>query len=381
MEEEMRFRRVTGRGSATRRVLVAATAAAVAGFALAATGFAHTTATPLEQARAVLKTSTPPTTIAVTTPSKKPFPTGSKYQVVEIHSGNAGATLIANATRDAIKNLHLGWKFTVIPSTGTPETVQNAWTTALRLNPSAIIGTGFPSTGFAKQLAEAQKRHIPVFNGYVVDQPGPGYYPFGGAKDVRIIGQLNAAWVTADTQGKANVLFVDLSAFPILKPVGESFKVWYAKYCPGCKLDSMDMPVTALGKDATDRLVSYARAHPDLNYIVYSTDSLGIGLGAALKAAGLGNKIKTTGNSPSPANLADIASGVQTSTVSQGFWETYAGVIDATARLLTKQPVAPGDLRLRYWLYTKNTPTTLSGSTGPVVKDLYARYLKLWPKK
>src|SRR5206468_11335090 len=104
----------------------------------------------------------------------------------------------------------------------------------------------FPVSYFAQQLKEARSKHIPVFSGYVLDKPQPGFYPFGGASDVVTTGQQMAAWVTVKTQSKANVLCVDLPAFPILAPVKSSFTKWYPKYCPGCAVDTLTLAITDL---------------------------------------------------------------------------------------------------------------------------------------
>ena len=56
--------------------------------------------------------------------------------------------------------------------------------------------------------------------------------------------------------------------------------------------------MTSLGRDAPDRIVSYLRSHPQVSYVVLSvSNALGAGLPAALRAAGLADKVKIVGQS------------------------------------------------------------------------------------
>ena len=68
------------------------------------------------------------------------------------------------------------------------------------------------------------------------------------------------------------------------RALGDQFKSSYKKYCPDCEYGSIDIPVTSLGKDAPDRIVSYLRSHPEVNHVVLSvSNALGAGLPAALR--------------------------------------------------------------------------------------------------
>ena len=181
------------------RYALAGLFALIAVLAVTATGFAGSNATPLQQAQAVIAAANPPTAIFARTKSTKPLPTGSSHHVSYIHCGQPGCTDVSNGIAAAIKGMGLGWTYTVIPTDGSPQGVQNGWKTALQNGSNAIIGTGFPVSYFAQQLKEAQSKHIPVFSGYVLDTAQPGFYPFGGKKDVVNIGQKMAAWVTVKT--------------------------------------------------------------------------------------------------------------------------------------------------------------------------------------
>ena len=112
----------------------------------------------------------------------------------------------------------------------------------------------------------------------------------------RRIGEMLAAKVVQDSGGDANAVYVNVSAFAILAAVGDRFKQRYAELCPDCTFDSIDVPLTSLGKDAPDRIVSYLRSHPDVNYVVLAeSGSTAPGLTGAMRAAGLADEYPEAG--------------------------------------------------------------------------------------
>jgi ribose transport system substrate-binding protein len=352
--------------------------AIVVALAVTSAGSAGRSATPLQQAQAALKVAlTLPKSIGLKK-SAKPIPTGKR--IVYVHCGVPACTIIADAINRAAKVL--GWKYQTLSTDGTPESVKNAWKTAVRMKPDAVLSSGYDKALYATELAQLKKLGIGVYNYATLDKPGGGIrLMIGGPKDVEPAGWQMAAYIVSDTKGKANVLYVDLPSFTILQPVGKAFKRDYAKWCPGCPIDTMDMPVTALGKDAPDKIVSYLRAHPDVNYVAFSYDGASLGLPAALKAAGIAGKVKFVGEAPSVENLGYVASGGEAATVSQGYYEIWANVVDAVARDLTGQSIKGNQSwKIPYFLQTKSN---LKSSTGfaPVVPNLYGQLKQLWLKK
>ncbi len=371
-------RHVRSRGR-MRAIALVSGVVLTAALAITATGLARPAATPLEMAQKVLDAATPPATIFAKTKSTKPLPTGSDVQLSYIHCGQPGCDDVSNGVKAAIDGLKLGWKYTVIPTDGSPQGVQNGWKTAMENGSDVVFGTGWPVSYFAQQLKDAVSKNVPIFSGYVLDKPQKGFYPMGGASDVTTVGKQMAAWISVKTQAKASVLYVGLPAFPILRPVTTSFKKWMPVYCPGCKVDSIDLALTDIGKTAPAKVVAFLRAHPDVNYIAYNYDGVGVGIPAALKVAGLDKKVKIIGESPSSQNLADVAAGRQEMTVTQGYYEAMASVVNQMARALSGQPVIQAEMKLDYWAFKKGSPKSWAGSGQVAVKDLYSQYLKLWP--
>jgi ABC-type sugar transport system substrate-binding protein len=351
--------------------------AVVLALVVAATGSSSRSATPLQQAQAYLKKAMQKPKSLPIKPSSKPIPKG-KF-VVYVHCGATACNALADGASKAAKVL--GWKYQTIATQGTPESVKAAFATAVRLKPNAVISSGWDRATYESELQELKKMGTGVFNYSTLDKPGTGITVMvGDVNGVGVEGTQLAAWVVSDTKGKANTLFVDVPAYTILQGVTRLFKSNYAKWCPGCPLDTMQMPATALGKDAPDRVVSYLRSHPDVNYVAFSLDAAAIGLPAALRAAGLNGKVKFVGASPTVENLGYVASGDEAATVNQPYYETQAILMDAAARYVTGQSLAQDQsYQIQYFVETKGNLARTSGF-GPVVPDLYGKLKKIWRK-
>jgi ribose transport system substrate-binding protein len=307
-----------------------------------------------------------PTQIPVSQPVGKPIPTGKRIDF--INCGVSACTSLYKNLNDAAKTL--GWKVKQINTTGTPESVQAAWKQAVTDKPDAVVASGFPRAVFSQQLKQLQQMKIPVVESSTDDVEGGGIdLILSKPKDLGPEGQILASWITKDSGGKAHTLYVDLPVYNILKPVRQYFEANYAKLCAGCKLDKIDIPLTAIGKDVPDRVVSYLRAHPDVNYVAYSLGALNVGVPAALRQAGLANKVKLIVNVGDAENYQYIASGQTHAAMAFSNIDQTWVWADALARLFTGQPIdVDRKAQLPYMLITKDNLIS-TGSEFPLVKD------------
>jgi ribose transport system substrate-binding protein len=318
-----------------------------------------------------------PTRIPVTQPIGKPIPTGKRIDF--INCGVTSCTILYNNLVQAAKTV--GWTVKQINTQGTPETVQAAWKQAVNDHPDAVIASGFPRAVFAKQLKQLQAANIPVLEASTADVEGGGIdLILNGPKAMSPIGQLLAAWIAKDSGAKAHTLYVDLPNFNILKPVHDYFGRYYKQYCAGCKEDTLDIPVTAIGKDVPDRVVSYLRAHPDINYVAYSLGALNVGVPAALRQAGLANKVKTIVDVGDAENYQYIASGQTQAATSFSNVESPWVWVDALARKFTGQSIAVDrQAKLPLMLITKSNLIS-TGNEFPMVADYQQQWKQLWGK-
>ena len=124
------------------------------------------------------------------------------------------------------------------------------------------------------------------------------------------------------------MLFVNLPEFAAIQPQYPAFVKKLEEYAPGAKQAKIDIPNSAIGTTSADRIVSYLRSHPDVNFVALSQDALSAGLPAAMKAAGLDVPFSGDGGGPQPREL--VASGQQAASVEfpidQVFWTLVDGI-------------------------------------------------------
>ena len=285
----------------------------------------------LEAAKAtVAKAAVRPTEITVTTPIDKPIPTGKKITFVScgVEACAIQGPILAEAAAT------LGWTVDQVATDGSPEKVQGAIDAAIRNGSDAVILNAADKDAYAKQIAEAEAAGVQFVTCCSLATAGDGIlYNTATDKQNGPIGDDLAAEVVSDSGGKADALYVNISAFQILEQVGKTFEEGMEKYCSSCSVDSIDIPLTSLGKDAPDRIISYLRSHPDVNYIALSvTDALGSGLPAALKAAGLSDKVTIVGQGGGSQNFADMKAGAIDALVPFDAYSVDYLMIDALAR-------------------------------------------------
>ncbi|WOT38882.1 sugar ABC transporter substrate-binding protein [Streptomyces coeruleorubidus] len=329
----------------------------------------------LTAARAALaKYSERPATISVTQPVGKAIPKGKKIDF--ILCGVQSCKDLADFFTEAAKEL--GWQVKQIATQGTPESVQAAYEQAVRDKPDAVVASGFPRAVYAKQLAQLKAAGIPVIQSNADDVAGDGISLLkNGPKDVGVQGEMLASWVVSNSGAKADTVYFDLPAYTILKPVKDSFAAKYKEWCDGCALDNVDVPITAVGKDMPDRVVSYLRSHPKVTHVVFSLGLLNVGVPAALKTAGITGKHIVV-NVGDAQNYQYIQGGLTDGAMALNSHETAWLQADALARHFTGQSMAVGQkAALPNMLVTKDNLPSADGDF-PIVEDYRKQFKALW---
>src|ERR1700677_231662 len=239
----------------------------------------------------------------------------------------------------------LGWKTNTIANDGTPKGLTNAWAQVLRQQPDGIAFVALPRSSMNADLLHAKADHIPVVDATTTDPPGNGItYIYGdtrsGKTGYSVYGSVMADWVVAHSNGHPSALFVNLPDFPVITDTQQVFKSSYARDCPGCSQGSIDIPEADIGTTAPGVIVSYFRAHPDTKYVVLGTDALGVGLPAAIKAAGI-TGINIFGQSPTTTNFQYIADGEERGTIGGDVPQLVYSQVDSLARTFAGVPQQP----------------------------------------
>jgi ABC-type sugar transport system substrate-binding protein len=319
-----------------------------------------------------------PTSITQTTPIKKQIPTGKK--ITFISCGVEACAIQGPILKQGAKTL--GWSVTEVGTDGSPEKLQNAIEAAVRNGTNAIILNAADPSGLGKAISDAKAKGVEFVTCCSLAKQGSDVlFNTGTPEQNAPIGNILASKVVADSGGKADTVYVNVSAFAILAAVGTEFEKKYKQYCPDCKFGKIDVPLTSLGKDAPDRIVSYLRSHPSVNYVVLSENgSLGAGLPGALQAAGLGSKVKIIGQGGNQQTYQDVKSGKIVGVTPASLYGYDYSMLDALARKWSGQQVLQTPPEFWFMSSSDVPPAATAGPAFPIVQDYQAQWAKLWGK-
>lgn len=328
----------------------------------------------LDAAKAfVAKYSKRPTTIPVTQKVGKPVPTGKT--IYFISCGTPECSEEAGIIKQATDALH--WTLHTINTDGTPGTEKSAFDQATRAKPAGILYTAIDKSVFASDIPAIHQGGGILSACCITDPISKGGIDYGVEipSQTGFVGQLQAAWVGADSGGNAHTVFVNIPSIPILTNAQDQYKAKLSSFCANCTYDHLDIPITALGKDVPQRVVSYVRANPDVKYVVMSTDSLTVGVPAALKAAGL-NDVKIMGQGATATNLEYLHSGQESASVAFPYYESMYMMVDAVVRHEAGVPIVPSMTPPQWLLTPDNAPNT--SKLFPIVPDIASQFDALW---
>ena len=323
------------------------------------------------------KATTRPTSIGLEAAIGKEVPAGKK--VVFISCGVEACEIQGDIIKQGAADL--GWTAEAIGTDGSPEQLQNAFETALRQGADGIILNAVNRDAVAKQIEKAEQQGVAFVTCCSIETEGDGILRnVAGKENSAKIGTNLAAQIVADSDGTANTLFVNISAFQILQALAGQIETSYKEFCADCAYATLDIPATSLGKDAPDRIVSYLRSHPQVNYVVLSvSNALGAGLPAALKAAGLADKVKLVGQSGDTLTFQDMAAGNIESVVPFDYYAVDYLMLDALARHFAGVPVEQAQPPT--WIVTPdNMPAEATEGLFPVVETYRDEFNQLWGK-
>jgi ribose transport system substrate-binding protein len=282
----------------------------------------------------------------------------------------------------------LGWTVTKITIGTSPETIANAWNAALQKNPDAIINSGaFPQEFYKSQLAEAEKRGIPLMalaeaeQGKGSDPSSPWDLVVGSGEGFGAVTAEIAAKYVATQIDEGSVVAVTSPGIGVIESEIESFQENLPKFCPKCTVEVLEVPPAAIGTESGQRIAAYLQSHPDTKFGFLSVIDLAIGLDTAEKASGV-SAVPMVSQSTDPAGLELIKhgeAGLEATTMypaSDGTWR----LIDALARTWANQPVTEDeDATFPNWLI--NAGNLAPERPLPAVKDYKAQFEALWGLK
>lgn len=326
-------------------VLAAALAVAVVA---AASALAAPTAGGVAEAKKLAAAATkPPASIGLTVPLSKRPPKGKK--ITFLKCSQPVCTAFEAGLKEA--TAALGWTYKSIAFEQTPEGIQAGVQAAIDSKPDGIFFTGISPAFITKQLADAKAKNIPIVDGF--DAATSFSFPIismvGGSRDTAAWARKTADWVIADSNGQANVVIFNISAYTTLNNATNAFKGELKRLCPACKVTVNDSKVTDVGSKLPAATVSALQRDPKVTYVAYAFSDMTIGVSAALKSAGLEKQAKLVSfGSASPGFINEIATGAAGATSAWSIPLNSWTALDSLARYfvgdkssIQKQPPTP----------------------------------------
>lgn len=334
------------------------------------------TAVPSAVSQAVATFSKSPD-FGLTPLSSAPKPGGS---IVYIYQTSVPSD-VANSEAVMAAAKAIGWKGTQIAFDSTPAGLQQAMTQAIADKPTGILFTGFSPSALGTTLAQADKASIAVVDSNQLadatgmEQNGLAGVAFG-SKWTSQMAQLSADWVIKNSNGEGNVLIINAtSGLPGNAAQDEAYAQEIKTQCPGCSSKELVVQLSDIGSKAPGLEVAALEADPSINYVWCGFGLLCQGLDAALKAAGLQDKVKVTSLFPLDSTITAIHDGTEAMSfvITQQVWGWT--MVDTLLRALeTNGPVTTNYVPAQF-ITSANAP---SGGTLTIPPDYEQQFLTAW---
>ena len=251
---------------------------------------------------------------------------------------------IAKGTIEAAKVA--GWKTKLLDGKGTVTEWSRIMAEAISEHADAIISIAASPVLMKPQMAKAKAAGIPVIDVLTADKAAP-LVP-GTFSHVSISfygsGVLQADYAIMNSKGTAHVLILGDNEFPGEVTRVQGMQAEFKKLCPNCKTTFHDTQVGSLGTDLGPLTQTLLRKDPSITYVLPTYDAQAIYVVAAIKQAGLQNKVKVISSDAVTSNLDWTKVGnVQIADVGEpDVWTGWAAVDEMARGMLGKSAVDEG---------------------------------------
>jgi ribose transport system substrate-binding protein len=318
-----------------------------------------------------------PTSVGIETPVGKPIPKGKTIDFIQcgVPACKTEGELFEGAAKE------LGWSIKSINAGTTPEEIKAAYDQAIKDEPDAVLGSGYPRSLFEPEIAQLKAKNIPVIEFFVEEKAGNGITAvIGGIPTTEVQGQMMADYILAhSTNESMEIGAVNAQGFETVTGTIESVEKVVGEECPGCSVKKLEAPLTAIGKDLPQRISSFLTANPGIEWTTVGYNDMVTGLPTALKGAGVENAKLTTVNI-NTAIAPYLANGEYLqATMGSSFPEVYWRGMDLLARMFAGVSYKEDldDTTLPYWTITEESlPTT--EEEFAVVENYEEQFRKLW---
>ena len=302
-----------------------------------------------------------PTTFDVPALPQKP-PTGKTVDFVVCATTTCqGFVPYLKEATDAV-----GWKLQTVQGGFEPQQIANAWNKVLRDKPDGVIASGgIPPELFANQLNQLRAEGIPVV---LHDQPETSNPAVTGvvlSDDAnRQFGQELADLILADSNGQNVHLALFVTAqVPVFANEDRALtSTINSSACHSCSVQQSSFLVSAAGTTLPSQVVSFLRAHPEINYVYFDFNDAVDGVPAALTQAGLNGKVKLLANNIATTQAAYMQAGQLWAAAGNPWPETMWQDLNLILTKVENAPLGPAlAVKLPNWILTRQDLPNING--------------------
>ena len=202
---------------------------------------------------------------------------------------NGGINSVAKGVREAADVI--GWRTQILDGKASAQGRTEALSQAIALKPKGIILGGFDAKEQATLIKEAADAGIPVVSWHAGPMPGPmdEYSVFTNVTtDADAVAEMSAAFVVADSDGKAGVALLTDRQYDIAVSKSDKMKEYIEK-CEGCEILAYEnAPIAEADARMPSLVASWLQHYGDkLTYIVGVNGNYFGGAQTALRSAGI----------------------------------------------------------------------------------------------
>lgn len=198
-------------------------------------------------------------------------------------------------------------------------------------------------------------------------------------EDKLIAGENVANYMLAEKGEELNVLYVNTEDFEVSKQYAEGLKNQVAKLCSSCEVHEIQAAVEEIGKPTiATAVVSYLRAHPEVNYVSTLFSPLLTGVPAQMKAAGI--ELPLTATASGALALEAVKEEKEGWKAIQVFGKEWGlQGLNIAVREMQGEPLGEETLTPEVLVTTKNAATASPGpGNQPAISNELEQYEKIW---
>ncbi|HTT96091.1 MAG TPA: sugar ABC transporter substrate-binding protein [Solirubrobacterales bacterium] len=328
-----------------------------------------------EAQAATKEAETIPTEILATTPVKPKA--GSTIFHVACDLSLEGCANQAKGLKSAVEAI--GFKYEQCNGGSSPETISSCFKNAVNAHPDVIIPNGIGIEGAGEGFAAAKKAGIPIVGMFTGDPPGAeGVATEVAGETCPEEGKSAANWVIANSEGKANVVFVGTQTYTCNKQRQEGF-MDQMKTCSECKASTLTFSIATMQSSLPQQLQAELQSNSEIEYMVGTFDAVSLAAAEAIRQAGKTEQIQVGGFDANGPNLEMIRNDeIQKFDVTSGTTEPGWVAADAAARVINGEELEPSTPVTTVMVTAENIEQIGEAYAG--AEGFEEQFKKLWGK-